>query len=282
MYKFYIKYTSEYIASIFEFKPSETIVARIVESKEPRPIVDIEDEVLKDKGYHKLAGINIEVNKEIKPCYNMVYKGEDIYFEDNKDTNDAIFNIPLSYSLVQLGSKRIQYYQDNRPNEYRHPRSAIGKKPDGTVILAAIDSKSKRKRGLTAEESAEVMKEIGCVQAFNLDSGGSSHIIYKNRVSSDFPGLYSRPIKSALLVYSKKPLIKDHPMDYPILKMWSKGDYVAIVQNLLNCYGYSKGVVDGVFGPGLLCAVKQFQKKNKLVVTGVVNKEAWEKLLEKF
>ena len=67
----------------------------------------------------------------------------------------------------------------------------------------------------------------------------------------------------------------------PILKNGSKGGKVKALQALLKGYGYGLGVwgVDGDFGAATDKAVKEYQKKNGLVVDGIVGKATWTKLL---
>lgn len=66
---------------------------------------------------------------------------------------------------------------------------------------------------------------------------------------------------------------------YPELKMGSKGELVTQLQDLLSKAG-SKIKVKGVFNIGTQSAVRSFQKKNDLPVTGVVDKKTWAKLLK--
>ena len=64
------------------------------------------------------------------------------------------------------------------PFEYRHPRTSIGVKADGTIVMAEIDGRQTNINcyGCNLKEEAALMKYYGCVEAFNLDGGGSSTI----------------------------------------------------------------------------------------------------------
>ena len=75
----------------------------------------------------------------------------------------------------------------------------------------------------------------------------------------------------------KKTTVKK--VTYPELKRGSEGELVMQVQDLLSKAG-SKIKIDGVFGIGTYSAVKCFQKKNGLDVTGVVDKKTWTKLMK--
>lgn len=59
-----------------------------------------------------------------------------------------------------------------------NPRSAIGITSDGNIILYTIDGRqSGYSYGVKLSTLAERMKELGCVEAINLDGGGSTTIV---------------------------------------------------------------------------------------------------------
>jgi hypothetical protein len=88
----------------------------------------------------------------------------------------------------------------------RHPRTATGTRPDGTIILVTVDGRQpKISVGMTVEELAALMLELGCVDAINLDGGGSTTMVVRGRVvnsPSDAAG--ERPVSDALLVFERK------------------------------------------------------------------------------
>ena len=61
------------------------------------------------------------------------------------------------------------------------------------------------------------------------------------------------------------------------IKLGAKGKAVSDIQKLLQKAG-STIKVNGEFGIGMLSAVKAFQKKNGLKVTGTVDKKTLDKL----
>lgn len=65
-------------------------------------------------------------------------------------------------------------------NTLRHPRSAIGIKPNGKVILLTVDGRNESSEGMSLFELAKVMKWLGCISAINLDGGGSTALWVKN------------------------------------------------------------------------------------------------------
>ncbi len=58
-----------------------------------------------------------------------------------------------------------------------HPRSAAGYTEDGTQIYLVVDGRQTGSRGVYLEELARLLKDLGCVEAINLDGGGSSALI---------------------------------------------------------------------------------------------------------
>lgn len=61
----------------------------------------------------------------------------------------------------------------------RNPRSAIGYTKDNDLILVAVDGREGSSVGLTLYELANLMYSLGCVNAINLDGGGST-VMYVN------------------------------------------------------------------------------------------------------
>ena len=60
-------------------------------------------------------------------------------------------------------------------NSTRASRTAIGIKADGSVVMFMVDGRqAPYSVGMTMAEVAAAMEELGCVQAINLDGGGSS------------------------------------------------------------------------------------------------------------
>lgn len=55
-----------------------------------------------------------------------------------------------------------------------NPRTAIGIKPDGTVIYLVNDGRSTSSRGSTLRQLADDLLSMGCTTVMNLDGGGSS------------------------------------------------------------------------------------------------------------
>ena len=59
-------------------------------------------------------------------------------------------------------------------NTARHPRTCLGIKPNGRIIMLVVDGRSENSAGMSLFELAKVMRWLGCVTAINFDGGGST------------------------------------------------------------------------------------------------------------
>lgn len=59
-----------------------------------------------------------------------------------------------------------------------HPRTAIGTKADGSIVLFEVDGRSPGfSEGVDTDELGKIMKDMGVINAMNLDGGGSSTFV---------------------------------------------------------------------------------------------------------
>lgn len=59
----------------------------------------------------------------------------------------------------------------------RNPRTAIGYTKDNVMIMVTVDGRKEGTSGVTLKELAQIMNDLGCYEAINLD-GGSSTVMY--------------------------------------------------------------------------------------------------------
>ena len=64
----------------------------------------------------------------------------------------------------------------------RNPRTAIGYTKDNNLIMLTADGREGSSVGLTLNELANLMKDLGCINAMNLDGGGSTVMLIKGQV----------------------------------------------------------------------------------------------------
>jgi hypothetical protein len=85
----------------------------------------------------------------------------------------------------------------------RHPRTAVGLDASGHLILLLAAGRRPPVAGLTLAETAALLRELGAVQAFNLDGGGSSTLLIQgeSRLPRPFNEPALRRIVNALHIY---------------------------------------------------------------------------------
>jgi hypothetical protein len=74
------------------------------------------------------------------------------------------------------------------------------------------------------------------------------------------------------------PYVDFNLENYPTIRQGNRGNFVIILQYLLNEHSFNL-VPDGIFGGNTLRAVTQFQQNNNLTPDGIVGRNTWSKLL---
>ncbi len=85
-----------------------------------------------------------------------------------------------------------------------HPRTAIGYTNDNKIIILVAEGRSESASGLTLVQEAQILKDLGCKEALNLDGGGSTCMLLngkKTNTPSDKEG--ERPVPSVFLIERK-------------------------------------------------------------------------------
>ena len=95
---------------------------------------------------------------------------------------------------------RLFYY--NGALKADNPPTEIGYTKDGTMIILAIQGRMKGlAEGATLPQMAKIMVYLGCVEAMNLDGGGSSCMLINGKETikpSDPTG--QRPVPAVLVI----------------------------------------------------------------------------------
>ncbi len=82
-----------------------------------------------------------------------------------------------------------------------NPRTAIGQRKDGAVLILVIDGRQAHSIGATYNDLVDVMLQFGAINAANLDGGSSSLMIYENEIITTCASLYGpRKVPTAILV----------------------------------------------------------------------------------
>lgn len=68
------------------------------------------------------------------------------------------------------------------------PRTAIGQRPDGTVLFLAIDGRKITSPGATMKDVTDIMERFGAINVANLDGGASTQLVVNGQTLNDVIG----------------------------------------------------------------------------------------------
>jgi exopolysaccharide biosynthesis protein len=88
-------------------------------------------------------------------------------------------NIMTAGPLLIYHDKILPMRMDKTFVTYRHNRTAIGTRADGTVLLVAVDGRMKESQGMSLMDFQLLLHYLGCTDALNLDGGGSTTMYVK-------------------------------------------------------------------------------------------------------
>jgi exopolysaccharide biosynthesis protein len=87
----------------------------------------------------------------------------------------------------------------------KHPRTAMGYTSNGQLIYLVVEGRfPKKSEGATLPDLANILKDIGCIEALNLDGGGSSAMLINGKPTitpSDKEG--ERPVPAVMMIKKK-------------------------------------------------------------------------------
>jgi exopolysaccharide biosynthesis protein len=94
-------------------------------------------------------------------------------------------------------------------NTTRHPRTAVGKRSNGTVVFVVVDGRLSEAAGVSTTELSLIMSWLGCRDALNLDGGGSSTMVFDGNIvnhpsdNKKFDHQGERVVANAIVVRSQ-------------------------------------------------------------------------------
>ena len=131
-----------------------------------------------------------------------VLKSDDLArWEHDIEAEDVVTTGPM---LLIAGS--IEPVRADKFNTNRHPRTAVGRRADGTVLLVTADGRNSQAAGLSMTELQQVMVALGCIDAINLDGGGSTTMVVRGQIvnhpcdNKQFDAAGERPVANAIVV----------------------------------------------------------------------------------
>ena len=165
----------------------------------------------------------------------------DAHITDAQKCNAALAEGNVLEAVASFGDIFVDgHARSDLDNSTRASRTAIGIKADGTVVMFMVDGRqAPYSVGMTMAEVAASMEDLGCVQAINLDGGGSSTFATQREgePESSTAGLtlrcrpsdgYERKVSNTIMVLSTaKPTGQfDHAVVTPNDEVYTPGSTV--------------------------------------------------------
>ena len=100
----------------------------------------------------------------------------------------AVQTMSFGPALVQSGSISVGENEEVKQSMSSNPRTAIGIIDDCHYVFVVSDGRTDESAGLSLYQLAEVMKDLGCKTAYNLDGGGSSTMYFNGQIVNNPTG----------------------------------------------------------------------------------------------
>ena len=128
------------------------------------------------------------------------------YYQGN-----AFFAIGIGWTLIVDGKVDYTYSKAELTRMFGHPytrnpRTMIGQKYDGTIVMVVTNGRGTGSSGLTTVHMSDIMTALGCKIAVNMDGGGSSELYLNGKTVNKLQSNYHRPIGTAFMVYGPKEI----------------------------------------------------------------------------
>ena len=222
---------------VLEYKTNDEIKSSVCggDREHRQKLTDIKHNWYESEGYEKVGGVNLQffaytndvstvgleyvdsgfvesrVDSVGAGFYEAIYMNDTLIIEElrtqkefeDKYLGKAEWGVSLSYTLVLDGKMDIRGEEHFNHSKYRHPRTLIGQKATGELLMVVAEGRNSNDKGLNAEESAEIMLELGANNAINADGGGSSTMELEGDVVNFLSDGSQRNVANALLIYAK-------------------------------------------------------------------------------
>ncbi len=117
------------------------------------------------------------------------------YFADGRleiiDEKTADINALLANGLLQTFSFGPSLLENGQfmPDDYKksglnplNPRTGIGRLANNRFLFIVVDGRQEDSDGITLKDFAQVFLDKGCTEAYNLDGGGSSSMVFMDKL----------------------------------------------------------------------------------------------------
>ena len=121
------------------------------------------------------------------------------FYESSKQESAVLVTGPLLLLNSEIMKLPKMKFVNNR-----HPRTCLCKTKESTIFIT-IDGRRKEAEGMNLIEVQKFLQSIGCIDAINLDGGGSTTMWTQSKGIVNYPSDASRerPISNVLLITKK-------------------------------------------------------------------------------
>jgi len=163
------------------FEINDTVISR---KRNPKLKYGIEDSIMNG------AIIMSDSNLILQPAHS------EQFYDSSKQETAVLITGPLL--LLNSEKMKIPYMKFSNN---RHPRTCLCINEE-SIAFITIDGRQRNAEGMNLNEVQEFLLNIGCVDAVNLDGGGSTTMWTQDKGIVNFPSDKSgeRPVANAILI----------------------------------------------------------------------------------
>lgn len=212
-------------------------------------------------GAFAMDGVLTSTKANNRPFFAIMEDGTAVTGKNNTDWDAAVAAHGNAVSAVGGSMVLVKDGADvtaNASGSYetqRHCRTCVGVTAEGKVIMMVLDGRQEPfSAGGTMHECAQIMLEAGCVEAINLDGGGSTTYVAKEE-GSDSLSIVNRPsdgsersISSGLIIASTAAPsnVFDHTVLTPAASYVTPGSTVSVAATGVSPAGTSADIPENV------------------------------------
>lgn len=154
-----------------------------------------------DPNYYDVLGSKIQVGSGIHTTMKLI----PLSGLANLDIKHVIGGGPRLLKSGQVYiSRNSEQFKSDIANS-RAARTAVGINKEGKLVFATVDkcrqsASSAKSAGATLDELAQIMKDLGCVDAMNLDGGSSSTMVISSEIINTPCGGAEKAVSNGILI----------------------------------------------------------------------------------
>jgi exopolysaccharide biosynthesis protein len=103
---------------------------------------------------------------------------------------------------IKISNEEEQMFAGKAIND-KHPRTAMGYTADNKLIILVVEGRNPNAGGATLTQEAQILKDLGCIEALNLDGGGSSCLLINGKETIYPSDKKQRAVPAVFIIQNK-------------------------------------------------------------------------------